>query len=360
MVYTFLLYTTLAVITVVLGSNSMKKKSSRLNLDILLLCILLALVAAFRGETGTDSATYRAIYESPALYFQRTDVEIGYKVLMYVCNGLGFSYRALFFIMNFFTCYFALDAIREEKDNINVKVALLAFALDFYLFSFNIMRQMLAISICLWSFAKWNHNKKPAALFGLTIAILFHRISAICLIVIVARFFIQNKYYKLLILCGAALGVFLIKSRTIMTSIVGLLTNQNQHYLIFLSNKLATSGGVAGFLIKIMPIVILSLLSLHRTKNKSAFRIYFGFMILGYVLSMAGEFTSSEIERIGYYFSYCRIFMLGFVTAGDIKIRKWHFIQNQITAIVKVYLIAVYIYNFYIAGACMVVPYIFG
>ena len=279
---------------------------------------------------------------------------------MFVCNELGLSFRALFFIMNFFTSFFAINAINEEKDNINIKVALLVFALDFYLFSFNIMRQMLAISLCLWSFTKWNHNKRVCSLCGLILATLFHRVSIICLIIVIARYLIRNRYYKFLILSTSAIGLYIVVNRELMKYIIGLLTNQNQHYLLFVSEKLSTTGGAVGFLIKIMPIIIFSILSLHRTEDKPDYRIYFGFMIFGYILSLAGEFTSSEVERIGYYFSYCRILMLGFVTEGDIKIGRWHFIQNQITTIVKLYLVIVFIYNFFIAGACMVVPYIPG
>ena len=360
MIYTFILYAILSFLTVALGTNGIKSKDGRFGLNILLLCFLLALVAAFRGETGTDSLPYRLIYENPSLYFTRNDVEIGFKLLMFICNELGLSFRTLFFIMNFFTSFFVIDAIQEEKDNIDINVALLVFALDFYLFSFNIMRQMLAISLCLWSFTKWNHNKRVCALCGLILATLFHRVSIICLIIVIARFFIQNRYYKFLICSASVLCLYIVVNRELMKYIIGLLTNQNLHYLLFVSEKLSTSGGAVWFLIKIMPIIIFSVLSLHRTEDKLDYRIYFGFMILGYILSLAGEFTSSEVERIGYYFSYCRVFMLGFVTAGDIKIGRWHFKQNQITTIVKTYLVIVYIYNFFIAGAGMVVPYIPG
>ena len=129
MLITFILYTGLAILFA-----KIIKRSSGMHVGILvLICIAMALFSAFRGEAGTDSWSYRNIYEMPSAYFVRTDVEIGYKILMYLCNRIRLPYVALFFIMSFFTSFFFLLAIREERNDIDIETAYLVYFFDFYL-----------------------------------------------------------------------------------------------------------------------------------------------------------------------------------------------------------------------------------
>ena len=361
MVYTFFLYGLLAVFAVVVGSRGISSNNSKSSFKyIIIVCLVLALFAAFRGETGTDSLSYRNIYEDPSRYFSRDDIEIGFKILMFIANSFFCSYRVVFFIMNFFTSYFVFDAIRMEKENINVKIALLVYVLDLYLFSFNIMRQALAVAICLWAYVLWNHEKKKKSAIAIVIAILFHKVAVIWLFVLLFSFWIKNKYYKSIGLLISILGIILVTNRSLMLWIVSFFTNQNKHYLLFFSENLSTNGNVIGYFVKIIPILLLGYFSLYRTKENIDFRKTFLIMVLGYILSLTGEFTSSEVERIGYYFAYCRILVLGFITAGNIKINRFILLKKQITFLVVLYIIIVYFYNFYIAGACMVVPYLPG
>lgn len=143
---------------------------------------ILTLVAGFRQySVGIDTSNYMEIYYGTQI---RNDIEIGFMLIYQIADLINYE-RLILFIPAFFTYYFFFMGTYKKRGIVSLPWTAFAFMCLFYFESFNIMRQMLAMSIIYYylDFLYERHDYKRFFIVVI-IASLFHltALSALLLI----------------------------------------------------------------------------------------------------------------------------------------------------------------------------------
>lgn len=351
---TFILYTVLGTFIAVSYKYIINKVCSNKLLYIILLCILLGLFSALRGNAGTDTLAYRAIYFGENTSFSRGPLYIFFSNLF---SSIGLPYEVFLFFIGFITALFSFLAMNMEREKIDPLVAGLVFFFDLYLYSFNVMRQMLAISICLLAVSLYLREEKKKGIFLFIVASLIHSPAIIYLTIIFFHFIFKKKYHKSIAVICVGITLFLVLNRNVLFVVMNYLIGNNSHYMHYFNAAYVGEMDIISYAIKLLPVIVFVIMSSTYLKLDKQMRIYSILLIIGYILGALDEFYGNEVGRIGYYFSYLRIFLLAYFACHKLKFGKFMIKQNWEKATVISYILIVYIYNIYIAGGGNLVPY---
>ena len=230
-----------------------KRKKREFRLLSLISILLPCLLAAFRGETvGNDVLVYAQPCYFLAnrasglveLFSQDTRFEYGYLALGYLSSHVFNSFN----VMLFFTQLMILAPIyigaHKFRNRIPAWSTLLCFYFFFYVETFNIMRQGIAVSFLFLALAEYVDCKKIRALCIAAIAILFHNtaiIGASLLLFVILFSKISNKQIKMLLFFLVTVAVPLVMSRwtSILTALssLGIIKARYANYIGYFGNK---------------------------------------------------------------------------------------------------------------------------
>lgn len=269
-----------------------------------------ALVAAFRGTTGTDTGMYvNSYYHLQKVASERSNgFEVGYGFLIEVFNYLGAPHEAFLFFMSFITILFFLMFIEKEKDYIDVRFSCFLFFINLYMFSLNAMRQCVAITMGLYAYSLYREKKYVRYVAITLLASTIHVTGLMGLAVAVCDVFFKGKHYKGLTFISVLLGGILIFNRTALVDIMTNLTNAD--YAAYIAADFGATGSIVSFAAKnIIPLFFLTVtfLSIQKTDAR---RICYVLTYAGYVLTMLCLITGTQADRIGYNFQTLNILTL--------------------------------------------------
>jgi hypothetical protein len=149
--------------------------------------IILFFIGAFRNiEVGTDTSNYYDIYkiinnDPDGIEYILGFVEPGWVFLNYVCGIVFDDYRSVIFIGMFLAITPLFIRIWKSSSN-PFLVVFYYITLYFYCNAFNITRQMIAVSIILFSLEYLKQNQIKKYIVGIICAILFHYSAIICIL----------------------------------------------------------------------------------------------------------------------------------------------------------------------------------
>lgn len=351
---TFILYTGLGIFIAASYKYILNNVCSKQLLYIVLLCVLLGVFSALRGDAGTDTLAYRAIYFDESTSFSRGPLYICFNNLFSI---LGLPYEFFLFFVGFLTALFSFLAMIMERKNIDPFVAGLVFFFDLYLYSFNVMRQMLAISICLLAVSLYLREEKKKGLILFIMAILIHSPAIIYLAIIFFQFIFRKKYYKSIAVICIGGTLFFLLNRDILFVVMDYLIGNNSHYMHYFNSAYVGEMDIISYVLKLLPVIVFVVMASPYFKNAKQMRIYTILLVIGYILGALDEFYGNEVGRIGYYFSYLRIFLLAYSAQHKLVLGRFTIKQNWEKGTIVLYILVVYIYNIYIAGGGNLVPY---
>lgn len=184
-------------------SRTNNRKLSRLSK--LLLLVTLSVVLSICGSPYVDHDGYRSLF----YYIEKLDfggksiedlfigksegtispIENGFYLLTSLIYKIGFSHVGYFFILGFITNYFIIKVFYRFK--YPVISFLLYLTSNYFYQEFNLVRQMLAVSIILYSISFIENKQWKHYVFYLTIAFLIHQ-SAVLAIIFLPFCFIDN------------------------------------------------------------------------------------------------------------------------------------------------------------------------
>ena len=164
-----------------------KRSSKTLNYIFVGIALLLpALLAGMRDSSvGTDTVAYIRYFEyvkdngNHVHNFKYFDLERGFGVFLYLLSCLTDDVFWMLFLSELFICFFVWKAIDDNVSDQYKVFAMALYYLLFYSFSFNIMRQMMAMSILLFSYRYIKKRKLLKFLICVLIASLLHKSSII-------------------------------------------------------------------------------------------------------------------------------------------------------------------------------------
>ncbi len=153
---------------------------------LLFTILTMALVLGFRSDkTGTDTGTYMDYYNSLSLDIFSGYMEKGWNTIAVICKFLNLSAYSFNFVVSILTLLpVYVVALRFNNKKINGYIIFLLFSLGFYFHMFNIMRQLLAMSIVLLGYVKLAEGRKLGFLFYVCIASFIHLASLFALFMI--------------------------------------------------------------------------------------------------------------------------------------------------------------------------------
>lgn len=329
---------------------------------LLLISLITAFVVGFRGNSGTDTLMYRNVYENGQSGVNRwVPMEKGFILLCQIFKELHFSTDLFLIFISLITTFFILLAIRNEKEEISTYIASLIYFSTIYFQSFNIMRQTLALAICLYAFSLYVNRKYIVALIFILLATQIHTSAYMCLLIVLVQLLI--KYVKAIKIEWCVTGLviillLLVMNRGLMGQIVLALTG-NPYYAGYVLRNTGAAGSLLIYYLKISPVLIISTLEFNYYKNNHRFMVFYILMIIGYILASMGAYAATEVNRVGLYFTSLSIFVLGYCSKHNIILNKGKIVisKNIITTLIVIYYTFNLINGLFIQHNNQIVPY---
>lgn len=328
-----LFYLVLAICVAILTELSFKLKSKFMKSTLGALAIFLpSFFAAVRYNVGTDFHGYVAIFEE-ARVSSVDRIERGYIYINWLVQRLGGGIELVFFITTLiiFCCiYFSL---KRYSNIINPGIGMLTFMFFYYQMSFNILRQVIAMSIFLYSIKYIIDKKFVKFLFCTILAANFHS----SMIVAFLAYFINlinvgnlRKQKKIIMYIVVVLAtVFLYTWLPMILGAMG-----NERLLTHIASERTGDTGI-GFLIRQSPIIIIGLyFSRYTAKNNRDFDFLFTIYIISILLNFSVFFGGDFVERIALNYQIVLVLLVPYYyKCLNMKFGNWGLFLLLYTAI---------------------------
>lgn len=167
--------------------KSTKTKPYLVCFFVFLTLFLPIFVGATRQGIGTDYTNYLIFYKMFSKYdlveaLNKPLHEPFYTIINIITNMVfGGQEWAIFLVTTGLTICLVFWILKHYENDLSIAVGLFVFYMSFYITSLNIIRQMLAVLIVLYS-VKYIFKKEPVKyIVGVLIAAMFHNTALICL-----------------------------------------------------------------------------------------------------------------------------------------------------------------------------------
>lgn len=282
------------------------------------LCFIVLLVmwvpAALRFGIGRDYFSYVDIFLHLDNY---ENIEVGYAVLMRLLNYAGFDYQIVFVVTSFITYLFCLCSF----DRKNAHVCFLIYMCVVYLGTYSIVRQLMAMSILMYSIQLWISNKKGWSYFWLIISITVHSsmIFAVPLYILSSIFNWHFKNQLVIIVVTVLFLAFNVVDMILKSSIFA-----QTKYISYVGSEFFRKteiGSGLGFIIKLsIPFALILMTGKLRDVN-SRYNILFLFN-LAYICSLILSLNIYIFTRLADVFSFSVVLSAGLIYSNVTGIRK--------------------------------------
>lgn len=208
-VYLYMLFFTLSFY----GINKLRYNEKVEKLLLFLLFLMLFIVSAIRKHVGTDYGTYLYYYSGiENKIYDGEGMEIGYFYLNKITKYLFGGEYTIFIVTSLIII--GLVYLTVKKFSVDPLLSIILFmCIGFYIESFNIIRQSIAISLIFYSY-KYCETKFKW-IISILIAALFHRTALLVIpFFLIAKMNLQKKHYEIIIIVGVFL--FLSYGRTVV------------------------------------------------------------------------------------------------------------------------------------------------
>lgn len=324
-----LLYFTIFIITGFLSEVSSRISSNnQLNKCIknIFTTITLSIPAFFAGiryGIGTDYFSYVRIFNNASLN-NVTRIEPGYNIINITVRELGGNEHVLFFIVSFMTWFFIYQFLYNYKDNISVGLGMFIALLLFYNYSFNIVRQILAASITLYSFIYIDKKQWRKFLIVSLLATTIH----IGAVIVIPFYYLYNKLGNKHFIFKVLIYLLVFFSIINYTFIIQFFSEQilkNPYYLKY-AQPGETNFGIGLFII-FAPYIIPGLIFYNKfSKLNKSFELFFFLTIVSFIIRLVGYFGADHLNRIAYFLNVASIWLIPYYTSMLIKKLKWFWI----------------------------------
>lgn len=321
-------------------------------------CLIIAfvmpvLLAAFRA-CGTDIYTYAAQYnralKEPILWFWQEggSFEVAFDLIKKAARHVG-SIRIMLAICAVITVLPVYASVWERRDSVNIGYVILAFLMNFYPTSFNIIRQYMAIGIVCLSYKYIFNRNFIKFIICILLAAMCHS-SAIAFIPAYFLWTKDNDLAKDWRLWAILLVVLVVSLRLESFLGSGIFSGDLERFEGYLDGH--GSGQNRDFLLNVViAVMIIPLLKqLSRQNNKNKF--YFVMLLMQCLIGLTG-FNSPYIKRVGLYYGIAEIFILGAIPKLQFERKTKVFIKVA----VLIYIVGKFLLVDYFLNQPKIIPY---
>lgn len=280
--------------------------------------LLMFIPASLRYGVGTDYFSYIRIFNIIS-NSRRSRYEPGYVAINQLCHFLDLDVQWVFVIMAFLTLFFLFLAVQRKSFYIIIPVY---FCL-FYAFSYNAVRNALAITIAYYAYQLFSRKKVLFSFVMVGIASLFHISSVLFYLIFISMAMFKINKIQAVLIFIVSLILFFYGSDIInlvfntmipQTRYASYLLPQNEH---FIQNR----NDMGLFTIVHFFVFAVVLFFLPNVKNKDASNIFIFFLVSHFAYIFA---TLSEIlGRLNDIFSIAWFPLLHYIHTNTTKFRKF-------------------------------------
>lgn len=298
------------IIVLLLAHYGDEKNSKGNNYVYARVCLTLTLAYAIGicGE-GADRMSYANYYNVELDFFDfhdiigwvafdSQDMEIGFYLICKACKILGFSAMGMLFVVSILTNTLVVSVFYRFK--YPVVIFALYIVSYYYLAQTNLVRQMLAVAIMLYSLKYLETKSIKKFIIGLFIAFLIHKSSLVYLFVLLFYFFAEKRRKTVqFVLMGLWLISLLAAVHMISLnfSMGSLLEDNRYQYYAENAEKLGHSQTALNWVYNF--IVAFCFIYLKDLKEKS---IYWAIVVIGAVISNI-SIETIYLRRVAAYFT---------------------------------------------------------
>lgn len=353
--YFIIISTSIALYISEIFRKAQYKKISKL---LFVLSIILPItILAIRYNIGTDYVNYARNYYQITSYsniftaFTSTHKEPIWIAFNFTVKYIFDDFRYLIYISSILTWAIIFKGIYKQKDSISIVIASLIALCTLYNASFNIIRQVLAASLLLYSINYVERKQFSKFLVITLIAVGIHYISLMFLPVywvINSNKKVAVPFKKRLFLIVSILVVFFYQP---ILSFMGNFEILSKYSRIY---QLSYSGiGFGTFIIK-LPIIIIMLFNLKKMKSKHDFYHKLSILYFSSVVLDLFGYMAEYLDRISLFYEMSQIYLLASILKLVNKKEKFLY-----TFIIVSYYLALFTYEIIIRNQHRTIPYEF-
>lgn len=354
-----LLYLAIILFTTLFTALSTNKRLSK---EVRFICMVLAILvpsifAGLRYNTGTDYQIHKNVFEELKEGLDVTKhTEIGYLLLNRIVLFLGGNYQILLFLISVITITCIYGTLVRYKEKISVPIGMLAFMLLYYQMSYNLIRQILAVSIMVYALKYLENRNILKYILSCIIASTIHSTALIFFILLPAyKYLTQDKYRKILFIIYICMTILVFTYPKILEPLLKnvKVSSQIQYYLNYLKAEYQPIG--IGIFRYILLFIIPGLLIYRYKKEDKNFLLWYNTSIIGFILWLTSYVSERHLYRISYNFLMLIILLIG-AFWKETENKRYKIIYR---AAILVIVLFFWYYDYFYLGANATVPYIF-
>lgn len=361
----YVLVFAISIFSSLIAQKSFRKHRFITILSSTIAVVIPALLAGCRSETiGTDIQVYGAnvyiaagnAYSLSSLYEELYNIDFLFVCLAYLSQFVFDDLSGFLFIVSLVTIMTAYIAIFKLKDQISVPFAFFIYLFLFYNVSLNWMRQCVAISFIILSFACLYKNEKLKCLLCYLCAYLAHQTSAVAIVIYILYWLISQRklsrklYYLYLICLPLLLLLYDILLKLLMN--FGVISDK---FSIYLSSDSESNISIVLTFI-LLSLVIITRKMVNYCKRTKVYTItniaIFNYLIV-YTTFITSLLSAVSIwgSRISYYFQAILVILL------PICIRFGTRKKIVYTYVICILIFILWLYRIVLVGEMETIPY---
>ena len=293
-----------------------RKKSSKnpmVYVELLIAIVIPSIFAGLRYEVGTDFANYsynmNSIRDSAfAEVLQLDNIELGYalgiKVLTYF-----FSNAQIFGIISAITLAIIIYTLLTQYGDMDTGMMYFIYLMQYYFFSYNLVRQNLALVIVFYSMKYIYDDKLKKFLFYILVAACFHYSA----LIFIPAYFLWNKPKRFKIKTGGKvliIGTALLLTmnfRQVLMFLINLGIPFINKYLYLMIDT--TTAQNRDIFVKILILIIFLIVRKNLRKDNEVNTFLIDLYAISVIIGFTGFYTPF-FKRVAFYYAIPEIVLM--------------------------------------------------
>lgn len=287
------------------------------------------------------------------------NIGVGYATINWVVSRFTSTPHWFYFFYELLQLIVLYFAIKPFEGKINLPYAFLIYYFCYYNSSLNLLRQIMAVVLVLFSYRYVVSKKIIKFIFVIVLAFSFHSSAVIGLLLYPLSCVIENQQLKYLSKIGIICGSFLLvlSYEYVFNTLVNLGFLSSERYAHYL-----TDTYVGGRFVRLAYWGILLILVLWRRERCltqiELYRTLEMYMIISTIMSLITFLGTTWIIRIAYYFDIFQILMLPFL-AERLGIKFRNCIKKGGYLVILMVVFSYWLITYVIRNGAATYPYMF-
>ena len=279
--------------------------------------VFLILMSAIRHKTGYDFDSYVDIYREASSGSVPEGVEWGWQLVNGLSHLLFSSAQGVFFLTSILI--YGLIAWVLYRESKYAAFAILAFLLNtpFYWESLAMLRQYVAIAICLLAARQWLRGRWFSFFALVGAAVLFHATAAVCLVIPVLAWW-RSRW--LMLAAAASLSILISSTLAEFVASLDLLAKYQAYFDGTIDAAGEVTSGLVAYARAIVALFLIVLVDRLPELGQTRKNLVVNGVILAYALFFA-LYESTALRRVAYYFFIYELLMIGYIARHAVRYR---------------------------------------